>query len=141
MTTLDYQMPLPTGADLPDREYQGQRFCHHVNDQASWKSWQNTGLLKCQTSVLTDSAGIAAVNVFKAGNLIANENSHKAITVLHQDVLRFYYVMAGRSIISNEQGTNAELNVRDSFLLPAGQMCQISDVSEDFRCIEFVLKI
>ncbi|MBL4773699.1 MAG: cupin domain-containing protein [Alcanivoracaceae bacterium] len=139
MTTLDDQMSLPTGADLPDRIYKGQRFCHHINDQATWEVWQNTDLLKCQTSVLADSAGVAAVNVFKSGVANTIDADHQAIILQHQDVFRFYYVMAGQTKASNQQGINTELNERDSFLLPAGQSLQLSDLSADFQCIEFVL--
>ena len=139
MTTLDYQMSLPTGGDLPDRNYQGQRFCHHINDEASWQVWQNTDVLKCQTSVLANSAGIAAVNVYKSDLLKAKETSQQAITLQHQDFLRFYYVMAGQMKVSNQQDVYSELNVRDSFLLPAGQSIQLTDVSADFQCIEFIL--
>jgi len=139
MTTLDYQMSLPTGRDLADRIYQGQRFCHHINDQVNWQVWQNTDLLKCQTSVLANSAGMAAVNVYKLDPLKAKETNLQTTTLQHRDFLRFYYVMAGQVKVSNQQNINTELNVRDSFLLPAGQSIQLADVSADFQCIEFVL--
>jgi mannose-6-phosphate isomerase-like protein (cupin superfamily) len=140
LTTLDYQMSLPTGKNLPDRVYKDQRFCHHINDHASWEACNNTSMMKCQTTVMADSAGIAAVNVFKAGVLNSNGNSHQGITLQHQDILRFYYVMAGNTKM-NKEGNNTDLNRRDSFLLPAGLSIQLSDVSLDFQCVEFVLKI
>jgi len=32
MTTIDHEMELPTGQHCPDREFQGQKFCHHLSE-------------------------------------------------------------------------------------------------------------
>jgi len=137
MTTLDYEMLLPSTQKLPHRSYQGQEFCHHINEQASWQGWCGSGLQVCETAVLDKSVGIAAVNVYKPHHTKTQEA--KSAIFEHQNVFRFYYIMAGRVKISNQQGVDMVLNTRDSFQLQAGQSLQLSDFSEDFCCIEFIV--
>ncbi|TDR14657.1 cupin domain-containing protein [Marinicella litoralis] len=140
MTTLDHHMQLPTGQNLPSRVYQhgsygGQQFCYHQQAAVSWQALPESGLLRSETSVLTDSGGVAAVNVLKAS---APHNASKWL-IQHQNRLHFYYVMAGQASYQQAGQENVVINDRDSFVLPPNQCLELSHFSADFQCIECMI--
>lgn len=134
MTTLDYELSLPTDQPCPDREFAGQTFCHHQHSQASWQPWQHPHLLRCQTAVADHSRGLAAVNVIKA-----QCDFDDPVEVTHEDLLRFYYLRAGQLQLTDSQGQLTQLSARDSWVLPPQEAVQWRQISEDLNCIEFVL--
>jgi len=138
MTTLDYQMQLPTGKNLPERMYQdnghnGQKFCYHQQSDASWQHCLDSGLLRSETRVAADSGGLAAVNVIKVGE---PSNANK-LSIQHQSTLHFYYVMAGQVTYQQAGQEGIGLNHRDSFVVPRDQLIELRHFSDDFQCIEF----
>jgi quercetin dioxygenase-like cupin family protein len=133
MTTLDYQMKLPTGLNLPGRRYHEQKFCYHQQAEASWRQLMDSELLRCETTVITDSAGMAAVNVIKTEHAIS-----QGITIQHEHVLQFYYLINGSATLVREGRESVVLHASDSFVLPPNLAIELSDFSAEFYCIEFV---
>ena len=136
MTTLDYQMTLPTGQNLPTRTYKGQKFCHHQQSTTSWLKLEDSGLLRSETTVASDSGGMAAVNVIKTAAMGLHDA--KKLSLRHQSILRFYYLIAGQVTIHQEGLESIHLDQRGSFVVPADQNIELSHFSDDFQCIEFI---
>ncbi len=133
MTTLDYTMKLPTGRNLPDRTYHGQKFSYHQQAEVSWLPLSDSGLLCSQTNVEVDSGGLAAVNVIKA----APNSAQRKRVLHHQHRCQLYYVMSGQASLVREELEETSLSARDSLLLPTDHAVELRGVSDDFQCIEF----
>ena len=135
MTTLDHAMKLPTGENLPGRNYHGQRFSYHQSAEASWQSRQLPELMCAKTDVLTDSGELADVQYIKSNQPIA-----ATMDLQHRDALRFYYVTGGQVTLSGQDQEAVTLQERDSFVLPPEIQMQWHNFSAGFQCIEFTLK-
>ncbi|MGJ8663466.1 MAG: cupin domain-containing protein [Marinicella sp.] len=135
MTTLDYVMQLPTAKQLPKRTFSGQTFCHHQHEKAEWQAWQHhPDMLVCQTDVAAHSQGLASVHMIKAIN-----QQTEALSLLHKDELRFYYVTQGAAQLTDSKGHKQPVQNRDSWVLPPHEEVTLSHIAADFSCIEFVL--
>ena len=142
MTTLDYQMKLPTGQYLPERLYNDgthteQKFCHHQQSAANWNFFLDSGLMHSETSIVSDSGGLAAVNVIKTSPEVVQDDENK-LSLHHQNALCFYYLMAGQVTFQQAGQESIELHERDGFVLPRDQAIELSHFSDGFKCIEFV---
>jgi quercetin dioxygenase-like cupin family protein len=139
MTTLDYQMTLPSNQHLPQRLYgedtnNQQMFCHHQHSTANWQLNASQTILSCQTAVAAACGGIAAVN------LLRKAGEHQVVNIEHQDKLRFYYMMAGHAELKMAGSKTSHVTDRDSWLLPKATETMLSGLSADFQCIEFILQ-
>jgi len=139
MTTMDYDLSLPTAHHYPYRTYgsgdAAQTFCHHLHEKAQWQPWQQANLIRCQTRVVADSQGLAGVNVIRS-----TEAGGAAVEFKHHDGLRFYYLRSGDMKLTLTGCNEQPVSARDSFLLPAEQTILWQDFSENFELIEFIWK-
>jgi len=134
MTTIDHHMELPTAAYRPDREFQGQRFCHHVSANSQWEPWALTGFECRDTGVNAATKGLASVNVIRPNEIGASPTllSHNA------DIL-FRFVMQGALQLQVEGNAPHNLRQRDAFVIPPGLTYQLSDCSSDLEILEVAL--
>lgn len=134
MTTIDHHMELPTATYRPDREFQGQRFCHHVSANATWKPWTIPGFECRDTGVNGATKGLASVNVIRpaAAGVSPVLLSHNA------DIL-FSFVMRGALQLEVEGNDSHRLQQRDAFVIPPGLTYQLSNCSPDLEVLEVAL--
>lgn len=133
MTHIDHELCLPTDQNLPERLFAGQRFCHHQQDNAQWQDWHG-GLWSCETQVLRDSAGVAAVHVIKGTTSMDFEPFFHQ----HSETLQLVYVFQG-SLRIEFNGQLSHLQQRDSFICPQSQQTHWQSASADLRCMVFTL--
>ena len=94
MTTIDHTMMLPTGRSLPNRDYQGQRFCHHKLSEAAWTpSWRLAGFEQGDTGVQEATSGLADVRVARRNRGSGDDSSQRTS---HDRDIVFMFVMEGR---------------------------------------------
>jgi len=134
MTTIDHDMELPTKKFLPEREFQGQRFCHHKLKEATWIPWRLDGFEYRDTGINKATKGIASVHVAR----VMNTNTQPQLTSHDTDIL-FTFVMQGEmKLIADGQDTKLLLK-GDAFVVPPHLKYQISNFSDDLELLEVSL--
>ncbi len=134
MTTIDHEMELPTSSFRPDREFQGQRFCHHESTQANWKAWTINGFEFRDTGVNEATRGLASVVVIRPSKGVgaSTQLSHDA------DIL-FRFVLQGTLQLHVAGKAPMNLRSRDAFVIPPALTYQFKDLSEDLEILEVSL--
>ena len=62
MTTGDHHMTLPTSVFRPEREFNGQKFCHFkMGDAINWLPWTLDGFEYCDTGIAMATKRVATV--------------------------------------------------------------------------------
>lgn len=110
-TFADYQLNLPNNLIKPERIFGGQRFVHHIAENAVWKKLQIEGVESCDTGISEAASGLADVRVFRA---VSDAN----FSVKHSGEFLFFFVLKGNLRLFNEKNEVYELKSNDSFVLP-----------------------
>ena len=131
MTTIDHHMELPTAAYRPDREFQGQRFCHHLAAEAVWKPWIAAGFECRDTGINEATKGLASVLVIRP----ADGTTHSPVLDHRADIL-FRFVLQGGVTLRVEGEAPHRLSQRDAFVIPPGSGYRFEDCSPDFEVLE-----
>ncbi len=134
ITTIDHDMELPTTELKPERNFSGQRFCHHQQANARWQPARLPGFSRRRTGILDATSGVADVQVIKSdSSIIATEiNSHSC------DIL-FSFVMDGSVSLKADQQPEQQLTAGDAFVIPPGTKTQFSEVSPNLEILEVSL--
>ncbi len=135
MTTGDYNMELPTSEYRPDREFNGQRFCHYKKSSAVWHPWKLDGFEFCDTGVTTATKGVANVIIArpKANSCLSKNRSR------HSFDIHFTFLLKGRMAVFVEGEERVGLNEGDAYALPSNVGYQYSDCSKDLEILEVSL--
>jgi quercetin dioxygenase-like cupin family protein len=113
MTTIDHEIELPNENYDPQREYQGQKFCHHLLKNAEWEAGPLPGLECRDTGINNASKGVASVIVCRP----SKEGSEPARVSHNADIL-FTFVMDGSMNLDAEGHEPQELQGGDAFVIP-----------------------
>lgn len=133
VTTIDHQMTLPNGTGDPDREWQGQKFVHHVRDKASWQPFRIPGFTCRDTGIAAGTKGVAGIQVARY------EGGTPPATRTDADIL-FTFVMAGTMTLRAEGQDHRDLSAGDAFVIPPGLAVQYADCSDDLELLEAALR-
>lgn len=134
MTTIDHHMELPTGKNLPNREYQGQTFCHHKLSEAQWKAWRIPGFEYRDTKINAATKGVASVHVAR----YLKANTPPVVTSHDADIL-FTFIMEGEMKLEAEGYDNHTLHKGDAFVVPPGLAYKITPFATDLELLEVSL--
>ena len=134
MTTIDHEMTLPTKNYRPEREFKGQRFCHHQIRNALWAPWRTPGFKFRETGINEATKGVASVQVVQAmdAKAIKPELSHDC------DIL-FTFVMQGQMQLKAEGHELESLKPGDAYVTPPHLKHCITNFSEDLELLEVAL--
>ncbi len=134
MTTIDHEMELPTKSYNPDREFQGQQFCHHLVKEAIWKPWRIDGFQFRDTGINEATKSVASVHVAKpVGNGLTPQLSS------HNSDILFTFVMRGAMDLAAEDQPTQKLKKGDAFVIPPDLKYQISNCSDGLELLEISL--
>jgi quercetin dioxygenase-like cupin family protein len=118
----DSEMALPTGACLPQRLYQGQRFIRHVAAAASWGPSRLPGFEARDTGIAWATEGLGGVRVLRPAAVPAPPAPDAAVLGTpgaHSGEFLFFFVLAGRCELGSHALGQHALGVGDSCVLPA----------------------
>ena len=132
VTTIDHQMTLPNGWGDPEREWQGQRFVHHVKEGAAWQDFRIPGFTCRDTGIAEGTKGVAGVQVVRRGRGSPPPTRHDG------DIL-FGFVMEGGMTLAAEGQADAPLAPGDAFTIPPGLVTRFADCSPDLELLEVAL--
>ena len=129
ITTIDHSMTLPNGKGDPAREWQGQRFVHHVKDRATWAPFRIPGFTCRDTGIGAGTKGVANIQVvrFDGGEPPASR---------HDSDIHFTFVMDGQMVLQAEGQPDRDLAPGDAFVLPPGLLARYTQCSPDLELLE-----
>lgn len=128
----DLVMSLPTGKDIPDRMFGGQRFLYHDASIDAWNPWRHAGFEARDIGMNDATQGIAGVNV------VRSTGGGETPVTFHQDEFLFVFVMAGK--LSFAQDGNAQaLEPGDSIVIPRDTNYALTNCSGDLSFLEVTL--
>lgn len=134
MTTIDHEMELPTQTFRPDREFQGQKFCHHIAKGANWIPWRIPGFDFRDSGINQATNGVASVHVAR----LSTTDALPVFTSHNSDIL-FSFVMEGEMELSAKGYETRSLQSGDAFVIPPDLVYMISKRSEDLVLLEVSL--
>lgn len=135
MTTIDHELELPTGEYRPQRDFDGQVFCHHKLADANWRS-ASFGTFELRDSgVATATDGLAAVEVFRLDQS-ANEPVASLVELTGSADIHFMLVTRGSVKVTPQNNTGGILNAGDAMVLPPGMSVILDEYSDDTEFIQ-----
>ena len=132
VTTIDHEMELPNSTLDPERRFQGQRFVHHTADDAIWTPFRLPGFQSRDTTIQTNTDGVAGVHVVRRGAGVPDWTRHEG------DIL-FTFVMEGTLTLEGEGKDPFRLSPGDAFVIPPGMATRYFEPSDDVELLEVAL--
>ena len=134
MTTIDHYMALPTSSYNPERDFQGQQFCHHKLKEAKWETGRIEGFEQRDTGINNATKGLASVRVSRplSSNIFSEQMTHDT------DIL-FTFVMHGKMQLEGEGQGKEKLSRGDAFVIPPDFKHQFLNCSGDLELLEVSL--
>ncbi len=133
ITTIDHETVLPNGFGDPEREWQGQRFVHHVKSKATWQPFRIPGFTCRDTGISAGTKGVAGIQV-------ARYDGGPTARTRHDSDIHFTFVMAGTMTLHAEDKVPRVLEPGDAFVIPPGLVTQYLDCSDDLELLEATLR-
>ncbi|MBQ0804412.1 MULTISPECIES: cupin domain-containing protein [unclassified Sulfitobacter] len=133
VTTIDHEMTLPNGTGDPMREWDGQRFVHHLKDGAVWQPFRIPGFTARDTGISDGTKGVAGIQVVRVDGQTPPPSKHDAD-------IHFTFVMEGSMTLTAEGQDPRDLQPGDAFVIPPGMVAQYTDCSPDLELLEAGLR-
>jgi quercetin dioxygenase-like cupin family protein len=124
-TLADHDMALPTGRTLPDRDFEGQRFLHHIAAEAPWTLDINTGFKVQETGLAAATRGLADARIVRGAG-----DGDLGGAPAHDHELLFGFVLEGSVILDADEAHS--LGPGDAFVIPPGQPWALRGPAPDF---------
>lgn len=115
-TFADQVIALPTGRNLPERDFGGQRFVRHIAKDASWRWWptlRGAGFESHDLGIDAATDGLAGVRVVRATGAARTE------TASHTGEFFFLFVLKGALDLESVRHGNHTLNEGDCCVIPS----------------------
>ncbi len=112
-TFADHELTLPNDKFSPERIFGGQVFIHHAAEKCLWESAEINGFESRDTGISKATGNLADVRILRAIAVTG-------FSVKHSDEFLFYFVIAGKLQLSNDEGEIYQLEKGGSFVLPKG---------------------
>lgn len=142
MTTIDHDMELPTAEHKPQREFDGQVFCHHQLQQANWNSGEIDGFEMRDSGVRDATRGLASVEVYRYKPAGGHEQQIKASSDIH-----FALVSNGKVTVSPASGAGDQVDAQckqlsrgDAMVLPPEMTVALSECTDDLEFIQVCIQ-
>lgn len=133
ITTIDHAMTLPNGLGDPAREWQGQRFVHHVKDKAEWQPFRIPGFVCRDTGIAAGTKGVANIQIARF------DGSTTPPATMHDTDIHFTFVLEGTMTLKARGEADRDLSAGDAFVIPPGMAAQYADCSPDLELLEATL--
>ncbi len=133
VTTIDHEMDLPTPAVRRDRDFSGQRFCHHKEKEALWVPWRLDGFEARDTGISDATGDVAGVAVIRPRSGSAQGESRHATDIL------FTFVMDGSMTLCADGADTRALSAGDAFVIPPDMAVTYDGCSDDLQLLEVSL--
>ncbi len=134
MTTIDHEMELPNKNYQPQREDQGQQFCHHLLTNADWTAGPLPGLEHRDTGISAASKGVASVIVCRPV-----KDSVEPAQISHNADILFTFIMDGHVDLDAEGYEPQKLKSGDALVIPPHARYGLSNFADDLQLLQVSL--
>jgi quercetin dioxygenase-like cupin family protein len=124
---------LPTGRMLPERDYGGQRFVHHVAATATWQPWRFAGFDARHIGFDAATDGLAEARV------VRRSGTGDAAPWAHAGEFVFTMVLDGSVHLSADGHDEIVVERGDAVVVPAGVAHRWHDASDDVELLDVTL--
>ncbi len=135
VTTIDHNLELPTPTINRERDFSGQRFCHHQVANANWQPWRIGGFSARDTGIAEATGGIAGVQVARFDGKAKNG----ARATSHDTDILFTFVMEGSMTLTGDGQSAHALTSGDAFVIPPHVKTAYTNCSADLELLEVSL--
>ncbi|HWU75993.1 MAG TPA: hypothetical protein VN043_05785 [Rhodanobacter sp.] len=132
MTWLDHRMDLPTGRQLPARDFNGQRFTCHQLARAHWREAPDSGWLRRDLGIAAATGGLADAGVIRRAGAALTTGA----STLQDKAFAFHFVLAGSMTLQIEGMPAQALAADDAFVIPAGMRRAYTDCTDDCELLQ-----
>ena len=132
-TFADHDLPLPTPAMRPERDFDGQRFVRHVAAEASWQPFRIEGFECRDTGIAAATGGLATVRIARLAGTPAKKRRR------HDAEFLFTFVLSGSLTLDVDGRGALTLSAATSFVLPPEVSYAFFDCSSDLELLEVAL--
>lgn len=132
-TIAEHVITLPTGRDLPDREYGGQFFVRHRADSAPWAPFRFPGFVQQDFGIGRATQGVAGARAIRPVG-----GSGWPRSVVDNEFL-FTFVLDGTATLQIGDEEPQALESGDCFVVPADVPYAVADISADACLLEVSL--
>jgi len=129
VTTIDHEMTLPNGHGDPAREWQGQKFVHHLKEGAKWQPFRIPGFTCRDTGICDGTKGVAGIQVVRYDGGISLQTAHDCD-------IHFTFVMEGSMQLQAVDHEPVILRAGDAFVIPPGMGVWYAHCSDDLELLE-----
>lgn len=133
LTCIDHDLLLPTAELRPDRVFNNQRFVHHREVAAVWRSRGDAGVEICDTGIGEATDGFASVQVVRFPT--ADDLPVSA----HVTGLLFVFVLSGAAILGTDTQGEHALCAGDSAVIPHDTTWTLNGRSSDLELLEVTI--
>jgi quercetin dioxygenase-like cupin family protein len=137
VTTIDHDVTLPTQVLNPDRDFGGQKFCHHKAAEAVWQPWRLAGFEARNTGIADATIGLANVQV--ARRLAKRLDGDADRITSHKADILFTFVMEGTMTLQGQGRESQDLAAGDAFVIPPDTRTAYTNCSRDLELLEVSL--
>jgi quercetin dioxygenase-like cupin family protein len=132
VTEIDHKMKLPTKTRRPQRQWDGQKFVHNTGKKGSFKPFRIPGFEARDTTINTNTRGVASV-------MVARPSGKPAPWMKHDGDILFTFVMKGNMMLEGEGKDPYRLSAGDAFVIPPHMATRYSESSKDLELLEVSL--
>jgi quercetin dioxygenase-like cupin family protein len=132
MTCTDPELALPTDETLPDKDYNGQNFVHHISKKAEWLPWRHPGFEKRGFGFSLVTNGLAHVQVVKS------QRTNNGFMERRDTEFHFIFMLQGELAIKIDGHEKHHLNKGDSITIPDGTECSINICQKESEFLEIL---
>ncbi|MEO6799485.1 MAG: cupin domain-containing protein [Rhodanobacter sp.] len=132
MTCLDYEMQLPTGRHLPQRDYAGQRFVLHQASEAQWSDSEGAGWTSRDLGIGAATDALATARVMRRTASMEAPD----LTMRQDKAFAFAFVLAGSMNLQVDALAPKALTAGDAFVVPAGMRQKFADCSANLALLQ-----
>ena len=134
MTTIDHDMELPNENYNPQREYQGQQFCHHLLKNADWSAGPFPDFESSDTGINNARKGVASVIVCRPA-----KDGADSFQISHNADILFTFVMDGSMDLDAEGHDSQKLKSGDAYVIPPHANYTLSNFADDLQLLQVSL--
>lgn len=132
-TIADHGLALPTGRDLPERDFSGQRYVFHRAATATWRPWRTAGYEYRDIGIAAATDDLAGARVVRPCGPI------DPTPWAHDGEFLFVFVLDGSVTLVRDGAGPERLGSGDSVVLPAGLGHALTDPAPGTELLEVSL--
>ena len=132
-TIAEHTITLPTGRELPKREYGGQLFVRHQAATSPWLPFRYDGFTFQDLGMGHATHGLAGARVIRADG-----GTHWPRSIIDNEFL-FTFLLDGTAVLEIDGREAQSIEAGDSFVIPANVAYSLSEVSSDATLLEVSL--